>query len=233
MTKKLEEDSRLFLENKYTATYWKIISNARIKGPVGYKERHHVIPKSMGGSDDPENLVDLSLRQHFICHRLLTKMTTGKSKKSMTFAAWRMATGMQKKNRRLSSHTYKLLRENARDALLGHKNYLISHSEESKQKIKEYQFEKHSKMTKEETTEWVMRSMNSPESWSKERREKISRSTTGKKKTRTEQFYRSKDKTRTQRTERMIKEAKKNKGKTWKVIDGKRVWMEKQHDPQT
>ena len=37
----------------------------------GYKERHHIIPKCMGGTNDKENLIDLYAREHFIAHRLL------------------------------------------------------------------------------------------------------------------------------------------------------------------
>jgi len=203
--------------------YWKIIEDAKLNPPSGYTERHHVIPKSIGGSNNADNLVNLSLRQHFVCHRLLTKMTEGKNKKSMTFAVWRMATRMS-----INSHTYKFLREEACNALIGHKGYFKSHTEESKQKIRDHQIKKLSAMTKEERSSWVKRSMNSPETWTEERKQRISQSTKGKKKTRTKQFYKAKEKTRAQRTERMIKIAKQNKGKTWKVINGKRVWMEKE-----
>lgn len=41
----------------------------------GYYERHHVQPKSMGGTDDPSNLVYLSGRVHFIAHWILYKHT--------------------------------------------------------------------------------------------------------------------------------------------------------------
>ena len=41
----------------------------------GYTERHHIIPKSLGGGNNKENLVNLTAREHFICHWLLTKMT--------------------------------------------------------------------------------------------------------------------------------------------------------------
>lgn len=36
-----------------------------------YKERHHIIPRCMGGSNDIENLIDLYPKEHFIAHRLL------------------------------------------------------------------------------------------------------------------------------------------------------------------
>ena len=41
--------------------------------PDGYVEKHHILPKSMGGSDEKENLVYLTAREHFIAHFLLAK----------------------------------------------------------------------------------------------------------------------------------------------------------------
>lgn len=40
-----------------------------------YLETHHIIPKSLGGNDDESNLVNLTAREHFICHLLLMKIT--------------------------------------------------------------------------------------------------------------------------------------------------------------
>ncbi len=40
----------------------------------GYSEKHHIVPRSLGGSDDKENLVKLTAREHFICHYLLVKI---------------------------------------------------------------------------------------------------------------------------------------------------------------
>lgn len=36
-----------------------------------YHERHHIIPKCMGGTNDEDNLVDLYAREHFKAHKLL------------------------------------------------------------------------------------------------------------------------------------------------------------------
>lgn len=36
-----------------------------------YHERHHIIPKSCGGSNEDNNLIDLFAREHFIAHKLL------------------------------------------------------------------------------------------------------------------------------------------------------------------
>lgn len=38
-----------------------------------YHERHHIIPRCIGGSDDEDNLIDLYAREHFIAHKLLTQ----------------------------------------------------------------------------------------------------------------------------------------------------------------
>ena len=36
-----------------------------------YHERHHIIPRCIGGTNDKENLIDLFAKEHFIAHRLL------------------------------------------------------------------------------------------------------------------------------------------------------------------
>jgi len=36
-----------------------------------YYERHHILPKCLGGKNDKNNLVLLTAREHYICHRLL------------------------------------------------------------------------------------------------------------------------------------------------------------------
>lgn len=67
----------MFNENKYTKTYFKIIENSAKKDFSDTKERlekHHIIPRSMGGTDNDDNLVFLTLREHYVVHWLLTKM---------------------------------------------------------------------------------------------------------------------------------------------------------------
>jgi hypothetical protein len=78
----------LFLENKHTKTYYAIINRAKSRQIDLYKERHHIIPQSIGGSNLTENIVELTAREHFVCHLLLTKMLQGENKKKMTFALW-------------------------------------------------------------------------------------------------------------------------------------------------
>lgn len=74
------------LTNKYSKLYYKITSNAKQRINEGYTELHHIIPQSMGGSNDKENLVELTAREHFICHWLLIKMTEGDDRSKMLYA---------------------------------------------------------------------------------------------------------------------------------------------------
>lgn len=90
----------IFIENKYTRWYYAIIESARNNPPEGYTEKHHIIPKCMGGTNEPENLVSLSARQHFICHLLLPKMTNGKHRRDSSFALWSMLYGHSKNHQR-------------------------------------------------------------------------------------------------------------------------------------
>lgn len=39
----------------------------------GYKERHHIVPKCLGGSSNQDNLIDLTAKEHFLAHYLLAK----------------------------------------------------------------------------------------------------------------------------------------------------------------
>lgn len=229
-----------YIENKYASWYFSLIDSRKSKETDNrYLEKHHIIPKSLGGSDTIDNLVYLTAREHYIAHLLLIKMTTGDEKARMSFALKCMSNFKNKYHQRYipPSKIYEIERKNFSQSMseynFGHPNYLISHTEETKKKIKSTQKARFAKMSVEEKKDWVLQSMNSPESWTDERKQNISKSTTGKKKTKTKEFYLSKEKTREQRTKRMIENAKKNKGKTWKLINGKRVWMEKNDDPQT
>ena len=72
----------IFINNKYTNIYFNIIKSAQIRDPLsGYSERHHIIPKCLGGSNKKDNLVILTAREHFVCHHLLTKMVNSTREK--------------------------------------------------------------------------------------------------------------------------------------------------------
>jgi hypothetical protein len=60
-----------------------------------YVERHHVVPKCIGGTDDASNLVQLTAREHYVAHQLLVKMHPDVP--NLVFAV-RMMTGSAKTN---------------------------------------------------------------------------------------------------------------------------------------
>jgi hypothetical protein len=80
----------VFLQNKYSRIYFAIVNRAKMSIYEGYSEEHHIIPECMGGLRG-DNLVKLTAREHFICHRLLVKMTTGRDKSKMALAVIRLS----------------------------------------------------------------------------------------------------------------------------------------------
>ena len=55
----------------YQRIYNELITRGQLRNSVTPCEIHHILPRSMGGSDDSENLVALTPREHFIAHKLL------------------------------------------------------------------------------------------------------------------------------------------------------------------
>lgn len=111
----------IFINNKYTSWYYSIIHNAVNRTVNGYTERHHIIPKSLGGDNTPTNLIRLTAREHFICHRLLIKMTTGNEKIKMLHALGMFAQCNPLQRRIFNSREYELIRKAIIEARTGTK----------------------------------------------------------------------------------------------------------------
>lgn len=62
----------------------------RILENIILTENHHIIPKSFGGMDVPENMARLTIREHLMAHRLLPKFLTGIEKAKMRCAFFLM-----------------------------------------------------------------------------------------------------------------------------------------------
>lgn len=88
--------------SKYHIWYDSIIRQAKNRITESYTETHHIIPKSFfvasnstgwlpGNPDERTNLVELLPKEHYLCHKLLVKMTTGVARQKMVSALWRMA----------------------------------------------------------------------------------------------------------------------------------------------
>jgi len=99
----------------YKKLYFKIIKN-RLDNPViyGYLEKHHILPKSLGGDDDPKNIVSLTPREHFICHTLLAKMYKINTYEwyKTNHALLMMKCSSAKQNRYFNSRIYEFFRVN-------------------------------------------------------------------------------------------------------------------------
>ena len=123
----------------YQKIYDQIIKQAKTRKLDGYKEKHHIIPKCIGGLDTKENLVELTAREHFICHRLLCEIYPDNLK--LKYALVLMNIGKQKHkdaDYQISSRVYSILKEEHSLLMKGNKNCVgMKHSEETKKKIGE------------------------------------------------------------------------------------------------
>lgn len=84
-----------------------------------YFELHHIIPKSLGGSNLINNLVLLTAREHFICHWLLVKIYPRGSDAfgKMLYAFWRMQSINDIHRRYIYSRAYDYLRKDFADRI--------------------------------------------------------------------------------------------------------------------
>lgn len=115
----------MFLQNKYTNWYFSIINKRQASPATVAIENHHIIPESFykkrkrkgpagwlaGNPDALENIVALTGREHFICHRLLTKMVDGVPKAKMVHAlSFMLSINNTSRTYRITSRVYQSLR---------------------------------------------------------------------------------------------------------------------------
>jgi len=94
----------------YQSLYLSLVDNARRRGETTmYTERHHIVPRALGGTDAANNLVRLTGREHFVAHVLLAKIHGG--------AMWSAATLM--KEHAKSSRVYAIARKGLAASLVG------------------------------------------------------------------------------------------------------------------
>lgn len=64
---------------KYKVIYENLTTKCKLRGLDKktlnfYTERHHIIPRCIGGNNDEDNLVLLTAKEHFVAHWILTKI---------------------------------------------------------------------------------------------------------------------------------------------------------------
>lgn len=58
----------------YLKIYESLVERGKNRLLEAYTESHHIIPRCMGGSDESDNLVDLTPEEHYLAHQLLVKI---------------------------------------------------------------------------------------------------------------------------------------------------------------
>ena len=142
----------MFIENKYAKWYYQIIGRAKFENRIKYQgiyyENHHIIPKCepFNGSNESDNLVLLTPREHFLCHWLLIKMCEGECRWKMQFALHKMLGNENNKNigKNLFSKRYfeiakkhQLEAIHVRAEINGYPMEGKKHSAESKEKMRQ------------------------------------------------------------------------------------------------
>ena len=120
----------------YEKIYNQIVNRAKNRILECYTEKHHIIPRCMGGSDDKENLVSLTAREHFLCHHLLVRIYPENIK--LKFALWAMCNMKSKRQSRYvpSSKIYESIKLEV-IKLISEKKKGVKLTEEHKRKTSE------------------------------------------------------------------------------------------------
>ena len=155
----------LFIDNKYTKTYYRIIQRAKARPvPFGYTENHHIIPKCKPfcGPNTKENLVSLTFKEHWTCHHLLLKMVSGIGLSKMYFAFVRMGYNGNHTQRIINAKMFERIKNTNRILNCGKNSAFFGiklgpRSEETKNKMSEvHKGKKHSDETKEQMQDQIL-----------------------------------------------------------------------------
>ena len=85
---------------------------------VSYFERHHIIPKSLGGTNNKDNLVLLTAREHYIAHKLLVKIyESDKISYYKMYNALHRFLYSKNSNIKITSRDYELIKKTHREAV--------------------------------------------------------------------------------------------------------------------
>jgi hypothetical protein len=121
----------------YSKIYDLLIEKAKKRIIEGYKETHHIIPRCIGGTEDPSNLVDLTAREHFIAHLLLCEIYP--KNRGIRLALWMMANVKDTNQKRHvpSSRLYEIIRREYSYSIKGGNNprFGVKHLPETKEKM--------------------------------------------------------------------------------------------------
>ena len=104
-----EDESSMDYKKIYNQLIQKRLTDSLSKKDC-YCERHHIIPVSEGGSDDDDNKVNLTAREHYIAHLLLAKIYND-YKMYSAVVYMQCNTKRQKRDFKFNSHLYEQIRK--------------------------------------------------------------------------------------------------------------------------
>lgn len=108
----------------YQRIYNQIVDRAKVRELQGYAEKHHIVPKCLGGGDEKENLVKLTAREHFLCHKLLVEMYPNNVKVAFAFIAMCNKRNINQEARHVpSSREYEQARKHYAKLMKGEGNH--------------------------------------------------------------------------------------------------------------
>ena len=102
---------------KYGRWYNNIVSHYSGVNDISMVEKHHIIPRSLGGLDVESNIVSVPPRVHYILHLLLYKMTSGEDRKKMWYAVWNMSNRGQIRTGAMYQHIREQATERQREIM--------------------------------------------------------------------------------------------------------------------
>jgi len=73
---------------EYLKLYNTIIERSKNRNIAGYVEKHHIVPKCLGGTNEKSNIALLTAKEHYICHKLLCEIYPNENR--LKYAFWRM-----------------------------------------------------------------------------------------------------------------------------------------------
>ena len=104
----------------YEKIYNNLIGRATRRVIEGYVEKHHIVPRCLGGTDAKENIVNLYPEEHYLAHLLLCKVNKGNSK--LLYAAMNMTSGSMINNGNRNNKAYGWLRRQYAESMSGDNN---------------------------------------------------------------------------------------------------------------
>ena len=136
-------------------TYNEFIQNildtrGRFGIPKGeYKERHHIIPRCIGGTDDEDNLIDLYAGEHFTAHKLLAEENP--TNKRLTYAYWCIV-HFSNYSKICTAEQYEAARKAYSESISGNNSIMTDIN--TKEKMRQSQIIRLANMSVEEKKSW-------------------------------------------------------------------------------